>query len=198
MSGRWTTVACVAIVAVCALIAYSIHTARAVFAPAPVVVRTAPSVTAVKRLAQLATLRVAVRAIVEVKQEGYLGYSLGSSRLLYDARGDATLGVDLSTIQLSEIDENAKIATITLDRPRVLTHRVILERSDFLLEEQTWFNSETARQTLRRQAQRQAEPEIKREAEQEELLNTAQEQAETVLREFYSSLGWTLRIRWTP
>ncbi len=198
MSNRLTILGCVAIVCVCALIAYSIHTASAVFGPAPVVIQTTPSVTSVKRLAQLATLRVAVRAIVEVKQDGYLGHWLGSSRLIYDARGDALIGVDLSTIEVAEMDEAAKTATVTLKRPRVLSHRVILERSDFLVEDQTYFTSESSRQALRRQAQRQAEPEIKREAEQEDLLKTAREQAETVLREFYEPLGWRLRFTWVP
>ncbi|MBX9737524.1 MAG: DUF4230 domain-containing protein [Phycisphaerales bacterium] len=198
MSNRLTILGCVAIVCVCALIAYSIHTASAVFGPAPVVIQTTPSVTSVKRLAQLATLRVAVRAIVTVEQDGYLGYWLGSSKLIYDARGDAVIGVDLSTIEISEMDDAAKTATVTLRKPRVQSHRVILERSDFLIEDQSYFVSESARQTMRRQAQRQAEPEIKREAEQEELLKTAQEQAESVLQEFYAPLGWRLRFKWVP
>jgi len=198
MGNRITIIGCVAIVCVCALLAYSIHTAQAVFGPPPVVVVSKPSVTSVKRLAQLATLRVAVRAIVEVKQEGYMGYWLGSSRLIYDARGDALIGVNLSTIEVAEMDEAAKTATVTLKLPQVLSHRVILERSDFLVEDQTYFSSEEARQAMRRQAQRQAEPEIKREAEQDELMKTAREEAETVLEEFYSPLGWTLRVRWVP
>ena len=174
-----------------------LHMTKLLFVgPAPVIVQGTPSVVQIQRLSELATLRLTVRAVIKADQEGRWGTTLGETRMIYDARGEVTLGVDLQQIELTNIDETLKTAVIRLPSPRVLQYRIILDKSDFLVKDLSWLRTSKTNAALERGVLIAAEAAIKQEGEQPELTRVSKDQAERILAAFYSPLGWSLKFEW--
>ncbi len=86
----------------------------------------------VRELSELSTASFAMEAVVPTKQDRTLGQlTLGTTTLLYIARGEVRAGVDLAQLQPMDISvspDRAQIA-IRLPEPRLLDQKIDVSRS---------------------------------------------------------------------
>ncbi|OAB61879.1 hypothetical protein AY599_27490 [Leptolyngbya valderiana BDU 20041] len=157
---------------------------QALFPPAP------PPVTEVKSLlvdrlegkTELTTAEVALETIVKTSQERTLGHLyLGETTVVYQGIGRVRAGIDLSQLQVTQIDRDTGRITLHLPPPYLVQMDLDVERSEVLEHNRAWFapNTETELYT---QAQRQALQQIREEACQEGLLEKANQEAAAVVR----------------
>ncbi|MGC9506231.1 DUF4230 domain-containing protein [Baaleninema sp.] len=157
---------------------------QALFPPAP------PPVTEVKSLlvnrlegkTELTTAEVALETIVKTSQERMLGHLyLGETAVVYQGIGRVRAGIDLSQVQVTQIDRNAGEITLLLPPPRLVQMDLDVDRSSVLEHQRIWFAPNTETQ-LYTQAQRQALKQIREEACQTGLLEKANQEAAAVVR----------------
>ncbi len=85
------------------------------------IISMAPTVEEIESLSELVTNRVYVADILKGSNKDYEG--------IWAINGDALITIDLSQATISDEDEEAKTATITLPLPKVVSARVDHERT---------------------------------------------------------------------
>jgi len=167
-----------------------------------------PPVTAVSRsagltverilpLSVLTTLKVEVADARVTQLRGYTG----SVKAVLVARGDITVGVDLSQARFDRVDEQARTAVLVLPQPTVQSVRLDHEQTKLIGVWPTglWTvvpGGEDADAAAVNVAYRDAERSVSGAAAHGQLLLHSRAQAERVLRAFFTALGWDVRIRW--
>lgn len=155
---------------------------------------TGPTVESISKLKELVTLKVSVGDVLIGKDDSLFG-----AKICLVVSGDALISVDLSKSIISK-DVESKTANIGLVEPRVLMARVNQEKtaiydvkSNSLI---SIFTGDT-RNDLLKKCMVEAQKMVERAANNEENLQNAKSQAEIIIKQLYSELGWTIDINWS-
>lgn len=167
--------------------------------PGPNSSSTGLTVERVQALSVLTTLKVDVADAVVTEVRGHAG----ETKVALVVRGDYTIGVDLSAAHLTEVNQQARTAVLTLPSPRVQSVRLNHERTRLLGVWTTglWAitpGGEDADVAALNAAYRDAQRYVAAAAGDREVLGRARRQAEQVLGAFFAALGWTVQVRWSP
>ncbi|MBE9040917.1 DUF4230 domain-containing protein [Oscillatoriales cyanobacterium LEGE 11467] len=161
--------------------------------PAAFLPQVQPSATDVKSLlvdrlegsTELQTARVSLETVVVANQERTLGqWRLGETKVVYQGVGQVSAGIDMSKLQVVEVDRNRGEIQILLPPPYLVNTSLDIERSGILDHRKDWLGPNVST-NLHDLAQREALDQIRSQACQKGLLNMANEQArelvETIL-----------------
>ncbi len=149
----------------------------------------------IRKAADLVTLRVPLQRIAEARLDGFTGGLTG----LLVARGEGLISTDLLGAQI-EIDERARIVTVVLPPPRILTCRLDHQNTAIvhLARHGAWMflpgaagEGELIERALR-DAQNQFEAAVAEPAK----MAAARMQVEHVLRSFVEARRLTLHLSW--
>jgi len=158
---------------------------RILFPPAPAPVTEVKSLL-VNRLegkTELKTAEVSLETVVKTSQDRMLGYLyLGETTVVYQGVGRVSAGVDLSQIDVKSVDRSQGHIHVTLPPPYLVQLDLDIEQSAVLEHHRAWFapNVET---DLYTKAQTMALQKIRAEACQQDLLDRANVEAETLVRD---------------
>jgi hypothetical protein len=160
--------------------------------------RAGPTIEQVQQLAELVTVRAQV---ADAQQTSLAGYT-GSIRAALLVKGEILVGVDLSQARFEQEDEVHRVAVLRLTRPRVLAARLDHERTKVfgVSTRGLWLmvpGGGDADAAVIDRAYREAQEGLEKAADNPELRRRAANQAELELREFCSSIGWQVEIRWS-
>jgi hypothetical protein len=152
-----------------------------------------PTVVQLERLQQLVSTRVHVADIL-----------VGESRWLEGSwiiQGDALLAVDMSKAEVTDRDEKARIATIILPHPAVLSARVNHERSQqWDIKSRSWIPLASLvlgdRTAMEKQAMLQAQQLVARAAGSESHKTAARQGVARMLTDFYQGVCWRVSVQW--
>lgn len=163
----------------------------------PMVVSNAgPTLEAVRSLASLVTTRVTVSDVQLTELQGYTG---GAKAALL-VRGDFTLGTNLAVARFIDVDVVERSATVILEQPMAENPRVDLSRTRLVLvtTQGLWdvVPGHTTETVVTDDAYRQAQQMILQVSLQPGWRNQARAQAEKVLSTFFTSVHWTVSVRW--
>ena len=157
--------------------------------PAAFLPQVQPSATDVKSLlvdrlegsTELQTAQVALETVVVANQERTLGdWTLGETKVVYQGVGQVSAGIDMSQLQVVEVDRDRGAIQVLLPPPYLVHTSLDIERSGILDHRKDWLgpNVSTNLQDL---AQREALQQIRSQACQKGLLDMANEQARELI-----------------
>lgn len=161
--------------------------------PAAFLPQVRPSATQVQSLlvdrlegsTELQTARVSLETVVVANQERTLGqWTLGETKVIYQGVGEVSAGIDMSQLQVVEVDRDRGEIQILLPPPYLVNTSLDIERSGILDRRKDFLGPDVATD-LHDRAQREALQQIQAQACQKGLLDMANEQArelvETIL-----------------
>jgi len=162
---------------------------RIQFIQPPVIQSQGPTTERLTQLSHLAAARIFISDVLVGEGNGCKGAWL--------IRGDALIAVDLSKAAVVEKDEAKKRATIRLPTPEVLQARVDHERTRvFEVKSTTWIPWASDSDSLRDAVYAHAQRLVAHAAGSPENIGQAKTSAETVIRGFYSEVGWQITLVW--
>jgi len=148
-----------------------------------------------RRMGVLTTLIIPVEQTVEAQRTGLVG----GVRCVLLARGELTLGVDLSIAELN-VDAATTTLTVALSQPVVTQSRLDHGRSHILALERLslWrlVLGDALEADVVQDALRTAQDELSRYPLQPKQLAAAKHEAEQVLRRIIEPTGWTCAVLW--
>jgi hypothetical protein len=188
----------VAVTAAACVLAWRLSAHRADRPSGPTSSNTGLTVERVQALSVLTTLKVDVADAVVTELRGHAG---GTKAALI-VRGDYAIGVDLSAARLTDVDQQARTAVLTLPPPRVQYVRLDHERTRLLgvWSSGLWTitpGGGDADVAALNAAYRDAQRLVAAAAGEQDVLGRAKRQAEQVLGTFFTALGWTVEVRWS-
>lgn len=151
-----------------------------------------PSVAEVQRLARLATLRVSVSFVQDASSKSIFGTLHG----IWLIHGDATLAIDLSSVEVIEVNERDRTAKIRMILPDVESFRIDHEQTKLYDLVGNFTFGDEARASLQSKAMREAEERVRIEARSSESVRASSQQAEFAIKEIYGIAGWDVSIEW--
>ena len=157
------------------------------------VISMAPTVEEIESLSELVTNRVYVSDILTGTNKDYEG--------IWAINGDALITIDLSQTSISDKNEEAKTATITLPLPKVVSARVDHERTKnggikgvrFAL-----LRNPKNREKIVDDAMQEAQAVVKKAASRPEIIENAKKQAKLNIQMLYLKVGWNVAVKWQP
>jgi hypothetical protein len=176
--------------------------------PSPV---TAPMI-ALEKMGKMISLKVNYSDVIEFSEKSAIDLPfnreirLGSTRALLIAKGDCTIGTDLTHAKYEKIDKEKHLLTISLDMPQAVSVRI---NHDGRQKGGSYFyaiNEHGLAGVLGDQEKRTKAADNALAKAQEELariclsasnLASARQNAEIVLRSMYLATGWTPTFVWT-
>jgi hypothetical protein len=158
----------------------------------PIVVQSqGPTLQRLEQLSHLVTTRVFIADVLVGEGSGCKGAWL--------LRGDGLISVDLSKAAIIEKDESCRRATVRLPLPEVLQARVDHSRTrTWEVKKTTWIPWASEQDSLRDAVMREAQELIIHAAASPENLEQAKAATETVIRGFYTEVGWNVAVTWMP
>ena len=155
------------------------------------IISMAPTVEEIESLSELVTNRVYVADILKGANKDYEG--------IWAINGDALITIDLSQATISDEDEEAKTATITLPLPKVVSARVDHERTKnggikgvrFAL-----LRNPKNRVKIVDDAMQEAQAVVKKAANRPEIIENAKKQAKLNIQILYLKVGWNVGVKW--
>lgn len=155
------------------------------------IVSMAPTVEEIETLSELVTNRVYVSDILKGSNKDYEG--------LWAINGDALITIDLSQATISDKDEEAKTATITLPMPKVVSARVDHERTLHGGIKGVRFpllRNPKNRAKMVDDAMQEAQAVVEKAAGRPEIIKNAQNQAKLNIQILYLKVGWEVNVKW--
>jgi hypothetical protein len=153
----------------------------------------APTVEEIESLSELVTNRVYVADILKGTNKDYEG--------IWAINGDALITIDLSQATISDKDEEAKTATITLPLPKVVSARVDHERTKSGGIKGVGFaplRNPKNRAKILDDAMQEAQAVVKKAASRPEIIENAKKQAKLNIQILYLKVGWDVDVKWQP
>ena len=155
------------------------------------IISMAPTVEEIESLSELVTNRVYVADILKGSNKDYEG--------IWAINGDALITIDLSQATISDKDEEAKTATITLPLPKVVSARVDHERTKnggikgvrFAL-----LRNPKNRAKIVDDAMQEAQAVVEKAASRPEIIENAKKQAKLNIQMLYLKVGWNVGVKW--
>jgi hypothetical protein len=177
---------------------------EAFFDPAPaqpqISVRT-PILQQVRSASELTTAVFAMEAVVPAHQDRKVGnFTVGQTKLLYIAYGEARAGVDLSQIQPEDVQISENTVTIQLPPPQILDRKIDVNRSQVYDYDRGFLGlGPDVAPELQTLAQRQTLTEIVATACQHGILDQANDRAQLTVRNLFANAGYdSVRVITTP
>ena len=118
-----------------------------------------------------------------------------------DRQGRLTLGVDLSTARIEQVNTQRKTAVLLLPQPQVQSVRLDHERTKLigLWPSGLWTivpDEQEADAAVVNAAYEQAERTVAEAAKEPAAMDRARRQSQIVLGSFLAALGWRVELRW--
>jgi hypothetical protein len=154
-------------------------------------------ITQVRSLARLETIQYSVEKVITAEVgQGPLAFLLGD-RLLFVAHGTVLAGIDMSKIQPQDLRFEDGVLYVRLPPAEVFIATLDNDKS-YVYDRDTGALSR-GDQNLETAARRAAEEEIRKAAEEDGILELAQQNAEVYLARFFAALGYPNTIfEWEP
>lgn len=158
---------------------------------------TGPTIHEIRSLQHLVTTSVAVTDVLTISAQGHSG----SIEVVLAARAELLIGVDLADAELTEADDSARHAVVTLPAPTLTAARIDHQRSRIITIRSfgLWQVLPTDSAIDARvidAAYAEAERRFQRMEMLPEHRRRSIEQAESILREFFGRIGWRLELKW--
>lgn len=155
-----------------------------------------PTVEQVQKLSKLVSLRVPISDVQVSELRGFTG----GLRLVLAVHGDVEIATDLSAASFEQIDPEKKTALLVLPRPRPMRPRLDHEKTRILELDRNglwrWVNGEAGEQVLTNRAMAYAQQVLGEVAAKAEIADQGCRHTETVMREFFGAMGWTVTLQW--
>ncbi len=142
----------------------------------------------VQALSRLETARYTVKTVLTGESTGALPAGLTSDKILFIAYGNVIAGVDLSKLRDEDVQVVSNTVTMRLPAAEILSHSLDNNKST-VYDRQTGFFTK-ADPNLETQIRQRAEQEIVNQAQEDGVLKTAQNNAETTLRTLLRGLHY--------
>ena len=148
----------------------------------------APSIAVIRSMSDLAVVAVHVSDVLEGENAHWRGR--------WNGHGQCVLGVDLSKVTYLEVHPEPRAGVFRLPPPHLVSSKVDHERSEEVyVKWKSWFPV-SSRQSLRENVWKQMDKKIARLGQDTAHLERAKTEAECVLRELFTGVGWTVRFVW--
>jgi len=142
----------------------------------------------VQALSRLETARYTVKTVLTGESTGALPGGLTSDKILFIAYGNVVAGVDLSKLREEDVQVVSGTVTMRLPTAEILSQSLDNSKSS-VYDRQTGFFTK-ADPNLETQVRQRAEQEIVKQALEDGVLKTAQDNAETTLRTLLRGLHY--------
>ncbi|HEY5983267.1 MAG TPA: DUF4230 domain-containing protein [Anaerolineales bacterium] len=145
-------------------------------------------ITEVRALARLETIQYSVEKVITAEiGQGFFGSLLGD-KLLFVAHGTVIAGIDMSKIAPEDLRLQNGVLYARLPPAEIFVATLDNEKS-YVYDRETGVLTKGDR-NLETTARQAAEQEIRKAAEQDGILQLAQQNAETYLSKFFAALGY--------
>lgn len=144
----------------------------------------------IRNATDLSTAVYSTETVIPVSQDTLIGQiPIGTTRLLYIARGEARAGIDFSEIQAKDVNIGNGTVKVVLPPPHIIDSKIDVERSRIYEHSKDWFgpNVESA---LHEQAEQEALREITSAACQAGLLESASKKAQGIVVQLLDKVGY--------
>ncbi len=152
-----------------------------------------------EQIRKLATLVTTKAAISDAQQTVFFG-RLGGCRAVLLVKGEALLGPDLAQARIAATDPERQHMMLDVPRPKVLSARLDhgSTRLVSLNHDGLWqlVPGDAGRTKVLNDAYRQAEEALAEASRSPHLIEQASQHAESVLRDFFATGGWSVEIHW--
>jgi hypothetical protein len=147
-----------------------------------------PSLAVIQTLSELATTRVHLNDFIDGENSHYKGR--------WTLHGEVILGVNLAGVSYVQSHPDKREAVLRLPQPHLIASKVDHERSEEVyVKAAGWFPTSSPR-LLHDEVWKQADRKIQRLGLEPGYSERAKVQAERVLQNLFSGLGWTVRFEW--
>lgn len=152
-----------------------------------------PTVSQLQQMQFLVSSRVTVSDVLE----GESTYLKG----VWIIRGDAVIGVDMSTAEVVNRDERTRTATISLPQPTVLTSRVDLEKTrEWDMRSKSWIPFATViwgdKEGMRETAMKEAQKHVENASNHPIHKSDLKRHTELAVEKFYVPMNWNVKVQW--
>lgn len=177
--------------------------------PAP-----APPLVSLEKMGHLVSLKMNYSDVIEFTQPNAVDIPwsqwevrLGSTHVLLVARGDCTVATDLRQARYEDIDERARTLTVVLPSPAPLQARINHQARNrggsyfYAVTEQglqAFIPSAQTRTAAMNKALETAQKAVRTACSQASVLDSAKENAATVIEATLGATGWKPNIIWEP
>ena len=155
-----------------------------------------PTIEEVRELSDLVVLDVPISDVHVSTLDGLTG----SMKMVVAVRGDVQIATDLGSARFEDRNEEEKIAIVVVSKPRVQRPRVDHERTRVVEISRSgmWriLGGGAGEDVLTELAFSDAQKVLGEAAKDPELIAMACGRTERVLRGFFESVGWTVRVQW--
>jgi cell division protein FtsL len=157
--------------------------------PTPTVIPDpATYITQVQALARLETIQYSIEKVITAEVgQGTFGFLFGD-KLLFVAHGTVIAGIDMGKMQPSDLQLQGGVLHVKLPAPEIFIATLDNDKS-YVYDRQTGVLTKGS-QTLETTARQAAEQEIRKAAEADGILDTAQKNAVAFLTKFFTALGY--------
>lgn len=173
-----------------------------------------PPLVSLEKMGHLVSLKMNYSDVIEFTQPNAVDIPwsqwevrLGSTRVLLVARGDCTVATDLRQARFEDIDERARTLSVVLPPPAPLQARISHETRArggsyfYAITEQglqAFIPSAQTRTNAMNNVLAKAQQAVQAACSQPTVLNTAKENAATVMQATLGATGWTPTVIWEP
>jgi len=173
-----------------------------------------PPLVSLEKMGHLVSLKMNYADVIEFTQPNAVDIPwsqwevrLGSTRVLLVARGDCTVATDLRQARYEDIDERARTLSVVLPPPAPLQARISHEARSrggsyfYAVTEQglqAFIPSAQTRTNAMNKALETAQKAVQAACKQPTVLNTAKENAATVMQATLAATGWMPTVIWEP
>jgi hypothetical protein len=164
-----------------------------------------------EKMGQMVSLRVNYSDVIEFSEKSAIDMPfnreirLGSTRALLVAKGDCTIGTDLTHAKYENIDIEKHVLTVVLNMPQALSVRISHDSRDkggsyfYSINEHglaAFIGDQGKRTKAADSALAKAQSDLARVCLSAPNLASARQNAEAVLRSMYIATGWTPAFVW--
>ena len=157
---------------------------------------TAPVIGRITELAELVVLRVPVSKVHVATLRGYVG----SASCVVLVHGELELGTDLKLAEFTEVDTEARTATLKLVEPKVRRARLDhSQTSVYRIDRGGLWKALPSAEPARRivnQAMIEAQDCVEAAGDDSQYVDRAKRHTEQVLIRFLEALGWEVKLVW--
>ena len=150
-----------------------------------------PTVESLKKIGQLAGLKVFIGDVLEVESDGIKG--------AWIIKGDALLATDMKKSEVS-VNKESKIVLITMQEPQVLSPRIDHNKTIQYSLESSWYKKDKETAKLHQSAMKQAQLSIEAAASLPEYKEVAKDNIESLVKTIIelSYDEWKVEFKWKP
>ncbi|HEY9873655.1 MAG TPA: DUF4230 domain-containing protein [Candidatus Obscuribacterales bacterium] len=151
-------------------------------------------ITGLKDVTELDTSEMYTNTVVVTSQDNTLktalgSIKLGSTKIIYEAVGKVRAGINVSQLQVKDVDMKNRRITIILPPPRILDKNIDVMRSNVIDVDKKWFAPDVGTD-LQMLAQQKALDKLSNIACENGLLNKANDSAKNIISTILNKAGY--------